>query len=160
MKLRTRLVKPGQVAPAFELSALDGGRRTLDGLLADGPVLLAFFKTSCPVCQFTFPYLERMAGNGKLRFVGISQDEQASTRKYNERFSVTFATLLDQEESGYAASNAFGISYVPTLVLVEQDRRVLLVVEGFSKKHMVEIGERAGVSPFRSGEEVPNSKAG
>lgn len=160
MAAHARLVKAGQTAPSFDLPALGGGRQTLEGLLVTGPVLLAFFKISCPVCQFTFPYLERMAASGSLRFVGISQDDQAPTRKYNERFGVTFPTLLDGEDSGYVVSNAFGISYVPTLILIEAEGRVALTVEGFSKKHMLAIGERAGSSPFQPGEEVPNSKAG
>ncbi len=35
---------PGMPAPAFALTAHDGGERTLEGYLAQGPLLLAFHR--------------------------------------------------------------------------------------------------------------------
>src|SRR5260370_29148125 len=60
----------------------DGGKFSLHDALKQGPVLAAFFKVSCPVCQYTFPYLERLHkahGNKKITIVGISQDNQRDT---------------------------------------------------------------------------------
>ena len=50
----------GTRAPEFELKTLDGKKFTLRDELAHGPVALAFFKVSCPTCQYTFPFLERL----------------------------------------------------------------------------------------------------
>ena len=61
------LVAAGAKAPAFRLTSLDGSARTLEDILAGGPALLAFFKISCPVCQLTAPYLERLAANRRFR---------------------------------------------------------------------------------------------
>ena len=65
----------GQTAPDFRLKALDGKDYLLSALLERGPVVAAFFKISCPVCQFTFPFLERIhkhyAGDGVM-ILGIS----------------------------------------------------------------------------------------
>ena len=72
--------------------------RTLEDILAGGPALLAFFKISCPVCQLTAPYLERLAANHAIQVIGISQDERSATRGFLERFGVTFPTLLDRSE--------------------------------------------------------------
>jgi peroxiredoxin len=47
-------------APEFRLPRADGGEIGLEEIIAQGPALLAFFKTSCPVCQLTFPFLERI----------------------------------------------------------------------------------------------------
>jgi len=47
-------------APDFSLPLLQGGSFSLHDALKGGPVLLAFFKISCPVCQFAFPYIERL----------------------------------------------------------------------------------------------------
>ena len=47
----------GKTAPTFQLATTTGERLSLPEALADGPVLLAFFKVSCPTCQFTFPFL-------------------------------------------------------------------------------------------------------
>jgi len=122
--------------------------------------VLAFFKGSCPVCQLTFPYLERMAQGGRARFAGIGQDDLKTTAAFNQRFGVTFPVLLDTKESGYPVSNAYGISHVPTVFLVESAGEISWVMEGFSRTMMLELGERTGVAPFLPGEFVPEWKSG
>src|SRR5207302_3870423 len=109
-----RILAVGGRAPEFRLARLDGGDATLQELIAGGPVLLAFFKITCPICQMTFPFLERLHTAGTLPIYGISQNDERGTRDFNQRFGVTFPTLLDRDENDFAASNAFGISSVPT----------------------------------------------
>jgi sulfite exporter TauE/SafE len=72
---------------------------------------------------------------------------------------VTFPALLDSQE-GFEVSNAFGISTVPTLFLVERDGTVSHVVEGWQKKEIEWLGERAGVAAIRVSDNVPAWKAG
>ena len=69
----------GTVAPDFTLPAMDGKQFPLKEALDRGPVVAAFFKVSCPVCQFAFPYVERIYkayGNRNVSIVGISQNER------------------------------------------------------------------------------------
>lgn len=150
-------------APEFELQALGGGATSLKSILEGGPALLAFFKVSCPVCQLTFPFLERIhqgAGQGQLQFIGISQDDTRSTRDYNRQYGVTFTTLLDEAGKSYQASNAFGISTVPSLFLIEPDGSISMSSNGFSKRDIEALGQRVGVTPYRPGEYVPEWQAG
>jgi peroxiredoxin len=68
----------GHVAPGFTLKSLDGREYALAKLLEKGPVVAAFFKISCPVCQFTLPYLQRLAdrySRDSVTVIGISQDD-------------------------------------------------------------------------------------
>lgn len=158
-----KTLEAGQRAPDFELPVLGGQPQSLKSILEGGPTLLAFFKVSCPVCQFTFPFLERLhqgAGPGKLQLVAISQDDARSTREYNRQYGVTFLTLLDEAGKGYAVSNAFGITTVPSLFLVEPDGRISMTSAGFSKVDIETLAARAGVTPFRPGEYVPEWQAG
>jgi peroxiredoxin len=74
-----RLLEEGSRAPEFRLELLDGGTSTLAQILAGGPALLAFFKISCPVCQMTFPFLERLHADGAVRIFGVSQDDAGDT---------------------------------------------------------------------------------
>jgi peroxiredoxin len=90
------MLEAGVRAPSFELKSLDGGKKSLEDILASGPALLAFYKVSCPVCQLAFPYLERLAGGTSLQLIAISQDDDSTTKSFNQRFGVTFPTLLDQ----------------------------------------------------------------
>ena len=159
-KKKAAMLEAGVRAPSFQLKSLDGGKKTLEELLAAGPTLLAFFKVSCPVCQLAFPYIERLAAGSSLQVIAISQDDDSSTQSFNQRFGVTFPTLLDQSKDGYPASNAYGISTVPSLFLVEKDAQISKSFSGFSKRDLEAVGERAGVKPFRPDDNVPDWKAG
>jgi peroxiredoxin len=161
------LLSAGQLAPDFNLAQLENGtvRGTTDlgKLLTGGPVLLAFFKSTCPVCQMTLPFLERVhrgRAPESLEIYGVSQDDAGTTQEFTGEFGISFPMLLDTEESGYPASNAYGISHVPTLFLVGRDGTIAWSLEGFVKKEFLEMAARAGVDPFRPDEKVPEWKAG
>jgi peroxiredoxin len=162
---RRRLLEPGARAPEFRLARLDGGETTLGETVAHGPALLVFFKVTCPVCQLTLPFLERihMARNdaaGALPIFGISQNGAGDTRQFNREFGVTFPMLLDAEESGFPVSDAFGISTVPTMFLVDSDGTVSRVMEGWRKTEIEWLGAKAGVRVLRPSDYVPEWKAG
>lgn len=154
------MIEAGARAPSFRLRSLSGETRPLEEILARGPAVLVFYKISCPVCQLALPFLERLAAGSALQMVGISQDDDSSTRSFNQRFGVTFPTLLDSSKEGYPASNAFGITSVPSLFVVETDGRIAKSFSGFSKRDLEALGERAGVPTFRPEDNVPEWKAG
>lgn len=55
-----RFVRSGDSIAAFELHKVEGGRLTRDGLLADGPAVLVFFRfAGCPACNLAIPYYDR-----------------------------------------------------------------------------------------------------
>ena len=159
-KKKAAMLEAGVPAPSFELEDLDGEKRSLQDILGKGPALLAFYKISCPVCQLAFPYLERLAAGQSLQIIAISQDDDSSTKGFNQRFGVTFPTLLDQSKENYPTSNAYGISSVPSLFLVEKNGEVTKSFSGFSKRDLEAVGDRAGVKPFRPEDNVPEWKAG
>ena len=80
----------GTKAPEISLPALERKRWRqilIAGRAQQGPVLAAFYKVSCPVCQYTFPFLERLHkayGDRKITIVGISQNK-ARNRRLRER---------------------------------------------------------------------------
>src|SRR6266705_4019217 len=55
-----RILDAGSRAPDFRLPRLYGGVSALAELAAKGPVVLVFFKVTCPVCQMALPFLERI----------------------------------------------------------------------------------------------------
>jgi peroxiredoxin len=157
---KSPLPQAGTRAPEFRLARLEGGEVALVDLLAAGPVALAFFKVSCPVCQMTLPFLDRIHAGGGLRVYGISQNDAADTREFAREYGLRFPMLLDSEDDRFPASNACGISHVPTTFLVEPDGMVGRVIEGWIKPDILWLGARAGVNPVGDEDHVPEWKAG
>jgi peroxiredoxin len=161
-------INAGNQAPNFSVKGLDGKPYTLDALRQKGPVLAAFFKVSCPVCQFTFPFVERLFkqyGSEGVTFLGISQDDPRATKEFAGRYSPTLPMASD--EKGYPASNAYGLTVVPTVFLIDTDGTVKLSSMGFVKKDLEtiarELAERRKIAAeplFRPGESVPANKPG
>jgi len=153
-------LEAGAHAPTFQLPRLEGGETSLAAITAVGPALLAFFKISCPVCQLAFPFLERLHQPGKLPVYGISQNNARDTREFAKRYGVTFPMLLDLESTGFPVSNAYGLTNVPTLFLVEPVGSIAKTIHGWNKQEMAALGATNGVSVFRPEDNAPEWKAG
>ena len=168
MESEMTTVAAGTKAPTFSLKGLDGKEYSLEELLKEGPVFAAFFKVSCPVCQFTFPFLERLYkqfGGDGATFLGVSQDDARATKDFARQYGVTFPMVMD--EKGYPASNAYGLSMVPTVFLIDTDGTVMVSSMGFSKydleKIASELADRKRIprAPlFQPNESVPATRPG
>jgi len=158
----------GTAAPEINLPNTQGKEVSLKEALKRGPVVAAFFKISCPVCQFALPYLERIYkaySGGKVAIVGISQDEQNYTEEFAREYRITFPLLLDPVDD-YPASNAYDLTNVPSIFFIAEGG-VKLSIVGWDKRDMerlnAEVARASGVplQPlFGKGEDVPASKAG
>jgi len=161
-------IAAGATAPGFSLKSIDGKEYSLGKLLGRGPVVVAFFKISCPVCQFTFPFIERLFrryGADDVAFLGISQDDAAKSREFAQKFGVTFPILLD--EKGYPVSNGYRLTTVPTFLLIDSDANVKVSCTGFGKPELEEIAKelaerkKIALAPlFATNENVPAHKPG
>lgn len=163
-------LEAGVAAPEIHLSSLAGAQFSLDQARKRGPVVAAFFKVNCPVCQLAFPYLQRIhkaySEKGKFTLVGVSQNDAGDTKAFNREFGVTFPTLLDDTRK-YPASNAYGLTNVPSVFLVSPEGDIELSSVGWSKQDMEELNRRvakisgmAAVPLFKPGENVPDFKPG
>jgi len=159
----------GAKAPEFELKAMDGKRFVLRDELARGPLVLAFFKVSCPTCQYAFPYLERLElayGHDRVRIIGISQNDPKETVAFTKEFGVTFPVLLDDTDK-YPVSNAYGLTNVPTIFWIAQDGDIELSTVGWLKADFEEVSRKMAESVhtapavlFKPGEDVRDFRAG
>jgi peroxiredoxin len=159
----------GKKAPEFELKALDGKHFSLNDELVRGPVVLAFFKVSCPTCQYALPFLERLYkayGKNGVTLVGVSQNNAKDTGAFAHQFGVTFPILLDDTNS-YPVSNAYGLTNVPSIFWIAQDGEIEVSSVGWVKsdfeqinRKMATAGNTAAVLPFRAEEDVRDFRAG
>ena len=159
----------GIVAPDFTLSTVDGKQVSLHDALAQGPVVLAFFKISCPVCQYAFPFYERLyrAHRGEnVTVLGISQNDARDTKSFMREFGVTFPVALD-DPARYAVSNAYGLTNVPTVFYVAPSGEIEVSAVGWSKpdletihRKLAEHREQTAAPLWRKGEEIADFRAG
>ena len=159
----------GTAAPDFKLQTMDGMQFSLRDALANGPVVAAFFKISCPVCQYAFPFLERIYkahGGKKVTIVGVSQNEKKDTSAFAKEYGVTFPILLDDTKT-YPVSNAYGLTNVPSIFWIGQDGEIEISSVGWDKREIEEINRKAaqtnGAGPkavFRSDEQVADYRPG
>ena len=159
----------GAKAPEFELKGLDGKRFSLSDELARGPVVVVFFKVSCPTCQYALPFYERLYkayGHKGITLVGISQNDAKETAVFNKEFGVTFPVLLDDTGS-YLASNAYGLTNVPTTFWIAEDGEIEVSSVGWLKadfeeinRKMAEAGKITPAAVFKPGEDVRDFRAG
>jgi peroxiredoxin len=159
----------GKKAPEFSLRSLDGRSFSLKEELARGPVVLAFFKVSCPTCQYALPFFERLYksyGRTGVTMVGISQNDAKETAAFIKEFGVSFPVLLD-EIGKYPVSNAYGLTNVPTIFWIAEDGEIEVSCVGWLKadfeqinRKLAEAGKASPVVVFRPGEDVRDFRAG
>ncbi len=159
----------GTTAPAFTLETTDDKKFSLKEALVRGPVVAAFFKVSCPVCQYALPFLQRIFatyGNKKVTMVGISQDKRRDTVAFMKEYGVSFPVLLDDTNS-YPVSNAYGLTTVPTIFWIAPDGEIEMSSVGWVRQDFEAIHEKIAVETgahavplFQPGEDVRDFRAG
>lgn len=130
-------MKAGDIAPDFELADDTGTRRTLSGLLTDGPVVLFFYPLASSggctqeSCHFR-DLASEFAAVGAQR-VGISADSVERQHTFSTTHSFDYPLLSDPDG---AVAKQFGAkrSWLPALpvkrktFVIDTDRTVLEVI--------------------------------
>src|SRR5947207_3950288 len=138
----------GTRAPQFELTAMDDAKFSLQDALSRGPVLAVFFKISCPVCQYALPYYERIYkayGDQSVTIVGVSQNQKSETDEFMKKYGTTFPVLLDDTKT-FPASNAYGLTTVPTAFWIGEDGEIEISSVGWVKQEFEEIARKVATA--------------
>ena len=97
----------------------------------------------------------------------LPQDDAKATAGFARQYGVTFPMALDEKEKGYPASNAYGLTNVPTVFLIDADGTVRVSSMGFVKADLeriaAELAERRKITPaalFNANESVPANRPG
>ena len=149
----------GEQAPDFELKDLNGQTHRLSDALTRSPVALVFYKGECPTCQFTFPYIQRIFSRVGQRagwiLWAISEDDQDEARHFKDQFKLGFDVLID--DYPYPVSAAYGLQFVPSIFLIQQDGKVAVSAHGFTKAALNQI---AGFEFFTANDGLPATRPG
>ena len=121
----------GEIAPDFSLKDTEGNEISLSSV--GGLRLLTFYKVTCPTCQLTLPFIEKLhkAYGNSVRFLGIVQDPPEEAVKFARNYGLTFTQLVDAPE--YAVSSQYRVEVVPTIYLLNEEGKIIFVGESFLK---------------------------
>jgi len=142
-------LEPGKNAPGIRLpDARGGGERRAD---FDRLTLLAFVKHNCPVCQMAAPYIEKFTGYAGPAFevLAIAQDPAEPAAAFARHYGLSAPLALD--EAPYRVSNAYRLTNVPTLFLVEPGGRIAETLVNWNRQgyndFSEEVARRLGREP-------------
>ena len=118
----------GQIAPDFELPALDGSRLRLSGLRGR-PVLLNFWATWCAPCRVEMPWLVELDKQYRaqgVQIIGVSLDDsgsQAEVAKFAQEHGVQYPVVLGNA----AVADAYGgVRFLPQSFFIDREGKVTI----------------------------------
>lgn len=155
------------MAKSFKLPLLAGGMGEFNPVSA-GPVVLFFYKVSCPTCQLGMPFYDRLyrafQAHGDFVFA-VAQEEADDAETFAQNYDIQMPQYLDA--APFAVSREYGLMNVPTMVAVNSDGLIERVTPAFVKTDVCEtaswLARQSGIPApeiFRAGEDVPDLKPG
>jgi peroxiredoxin len=155
-------LEPGTAAPPFRLEDLDGKPHSLDQLRQGDLLLLVFYHSECPTCGLSMPFignLARAVKSERMKIWGVSQDGRNETVKFARLKGLEMPILIDADP--YPVSQAYGLTNVPTLFLIDAGLTIIDQCVGFTRDDFIRIAKavahNAGtpVPDIFAGQEVP-----
>lgn len=132
----------GQPALAFKLNDPKGNEVTLESLKGR-VVLLDFWATWCGPCKAAMPAIQKLHekyADKPVTIIGVNcweQKDEAAV-KYMEKQKFTYTLLLKGDD----LAKEYGISGIPTLILIDKEGKVLHTGVGFGpgeEEHLAEL---------------------
>src|ERR1700722_11003573 len=116
----------GNVAPDFELPALDGKNLKLSDLRGKA-VLLNFWATYCGPCKIEMPWfveLQKEYGPQGFQIVGVTMDDASKEEiaKFTNDMGVNYPILLGQDS---VAMSYGGVRELPTTFFLDRDGNLI-----------------------------------
>lgn len=132
----------GQPALAFKLNDSKGKEVTLESLKGR-VVLLDFWATWCGPCKAAMPAIQKLHekyADKPVTIIGVNCWEQKDDAavKYMEKQKFTYTLLLKGDD----LAKEYGITGIPTLILIDKEGKVLHTAVGFGpgeEEHLAEL---------------------
>ncbi|MBD3267502.1 redoxin family protein, partial [bacterium] len=121
----------GKPAPDFTLSKLDGEEFTLSEEKGKNVVVLDFWATWCPPCQYAMPILEKVMEEYEkkdVKLIAVNQQEDKPTvQNYLNSQGLDATVVLDK--NGRVGSQ-YRVSGIPQFVVIDKQGNIVKVLVG------------------------------
>ena len=137
-KYATELIKPGTEAPDFRMKTPDGEDFQFSEWAKGKTVVLDFWASWCPDCRKDAPEVVRMYRTYHqkgIEFLGISMDTDVEAWKNAiAKFEIEYPQVSELKKFKETdISKAYGVKWIPSMVVVGPDGKVVLSTVMFQK---------------------------
>lgn len=132
-------VKTGDAAPEFSLKDAEGKEYKLADFKGK-IVLLDFWATWCGPCKQAMPSIQKISETFKdkaVAVIGVNTWEKGEKAgpEYMKKQGFTYLNLLKGDD----LAKAYGVSGIPTLILIDKDGKILHTAVGFGPSEEAEL---------------------
>lgn len=153
-------VELGDKFPDFTIDGAD-----TQALRSGRPLIVAFWKASCPTCRLTLPFLDRIQDAYPMaKVLGVCQDGEGQMRECVDSLGIRFSQVSDAD---LAITRSFAIDVVPTTFLTGPSGVVLASCRSWDQSMIEAISREiarmlkvAAVRIVREDDGVPAFKPG
>ncbi|HWA81966.1 MAG TPA: redoxin domain-containing protein [Fimbriimonadaceae bacterium] len=118
---QTQDLRPGEKAPAFLATTIDGNRVAFQDLNKGGPVFLYFIREGDRVNTAASTYVDRILKAympARAKWFGVTDGDEAHARSWLARYNNPYQMLMDRDRR---LVHAFQIASSPTVIEIRSD---------------------------------------
>lgn len=120
---------------------IGGGYRGRRDIVEPGGGVIVFFRSDCPASEILVPRLNALARALELEdrlFIGIAEEGEVSARAFHSDHALGFPVAYDA--APHATTRDYGITTLPTLLVVDGMGIVAERLQGFIKADYLSLG--------------------
>ncbi len=135
-------LEAGNTAPSLSTTYADqtDTDQNIAEALANGPVVVGLYKSSCAASKAMMPLLNRLKDryqDAGLGVFGVAQDSANVTRSFVRRTGINYPILIEGDD--YPISRAFDIFATPTIYVIDQAGQITYSTMGFLRDQFNDI---------------------
>ena len=121
----------GSLAPDFSWEN-DGKKHSLHELSGTDYYIVLFFSSNCPHCQMEIPeFYKFIIGIENIKVVAIGLEDEKQSWEVMTKEYAEFINILDLEKWSSQKVKDYGISAIPTYLVLDAEKKILAKPEDF-----------------------------